>query len=107
VSARSASASVYVLVPSVLPLRSSGSVFIILLSVCLSVLLCPPHHLQVSEFASWSAELIEDLLREILAKRGHNPDLVHVITGSVCLSFFLFVSYLLFACFSLFNSLLA
>lgn len=37
--------------------------------------------IKVSEFASFSAEPIESMIREILAKRGHNPDLVQVVTG--------------------------
>jgi acyl-CoA reductase-like NAD-dependent aldehyde dehydrogenase len=36
---------------------------------------------KVSEFASWSAERIEQVFREVLARRGHNPDLVQVVVG--------------------------
>ena len=36
---------------------------------------------KVSEYASFSAERIEQVFREILARRGHNPDLVQVVTG--------------------------
>jgi len=36
---------------------------------------------KVSEITSYSAERIENVFRTILARRGHNPDLVQVITG--------------------------
>jgi len=36
---------------------------------------------KVSEWASSSAKWIEDVLREIIGKRGYNPDLVQIITG--------------------------
>lgn len=36
---------------------------------------------KVSEHASWSAEKIETVFRDILARRGHSPELVQVITG--------------------------
>lgn len=34
-----------------------------------------------SEFTSHSAEWIEDMLRGVLARRGHSPELVQVVTG--------------------------
>lgn len=37
--------------------------------------------IKVSETTSFSAEPIEDVFRVILARRGHNPDLVQVVTG--------------------------
>lgn len=36
---------------------------------------------KVSEYSSHSADAIESLLRTILARRGHNPDLVQVVCG--------------------------
>jgi len=36
---------------------------------------------KVSEHASWSSQYLGKVLRGILAKRGHNPELVHIITG--------------------------
>jgi len=36
---------------------------------------------KVSEWASHSAGWIEDMLREVIGKRGFNPDLVQVVTG--------------------------
>jgi len=36
---------------------------------------------KVSEFASFSAGPIEDMLRTILARRGHSPELVQIIQG--------------------------
>jgi acyl-CoA reductase-like NAD-dependent aldehyde dehydrogenase len=36
---------------------------------------------KVSELTCYSAEPLEQMFREILARRGHNPDLVQVITG--------------------------
>lgn len=36
---------------------------------------------KVSEWASSSAEWIEDMFRSILAKRGFNPNLVQIVTG--------------------------
>jgi acyl-CoA reductase-like NAD-dependent aldehyde dehydrogenase len=36
---------------------------------------------KVSEYASFGAERIEQVLREILARRGHDPELVQVVTG--------------------------
>jgi len=37
--------------------------------------------IKVSEYASYGAERIETVLREIIAKRGYDPNLIHVITG--------------------------
>jgi len=36
---------------------------------------------KVSEFASFGAGRIEQMFREILARRGHDPELVQVVTG--------------------------
>lgn len=36
---------------------------------------------KVSEYASFGAERIERIFREILARRGHDPELVQVVTG--------------------------
>jgi acyl-CoA reductase-like NAD-dependent aldehyde dehydrogenase len=36
---------------------------------------------KVSEYASFGADRIERLFREILARRGHDPELVQVVTG--------------------------
>jgi hypothetical protein len=37
--------------------------------------------IQVSEFASHSAERVETVFREIIARRGWNPELVQIVTG--------------------------
>jgi len=36
---------------------------------------------KVSEYTSWTAGKLENVLRKIIARRGYNPDLVQVITG--------------------------
>ncbi len=36
---------------------------------------------KVSEHTSWSAEPLVDIFRRVLARRGHNPDLVQFVTG--------------------------
>lgn len=36
---------------------------------------------KVSEYASYSAEWMEDVFRTLLARRGWNPDLVQIVTG--------------------------
>lgn len=36
---------------------------------------------KVSEHTSWSAEALIDIVRSVLRKRGHNPDLVQIVTG--------------------------